>query len=567
MALLTGTIVSKALWKEADQDKERLFELMQQAHRKFHRTSESEMAKEMAKLRNSNWQQVMAEIEKTAVQWKSSPDKQSKVMVFIDKVGQHSDALQSWLELLPGGDYGSSISGAFKLLIGAASHYGKAEETVIQALSDIPCIMEGARRYVERYRQMRGQFLEQRTFELFRAILKLLCHIMQFFIDRKSKRFLGSLVKQDSYKEDLREALEEVQKRAQAVNEEAVHAQGEMVLNINEHTEEMVKMLRIFHQNFELLKTSPYFSQGTSYPQEPLQIKASPYDLANVDYSVVDIQRSVSPAFPAQKETRKVKMDQLLQDVHFDANELPRDIFVLSKLVPSLGTSDRARAAALISHPLFKQFLVEVQHSTGLLVNGNNNAVSANGVSPLSIVAVELARRPLPEDLPIFSLQYFCTEHHSPPIVDPTAVRHASSTSMMASLIGQLATQLSTKGITHIPDYKRDKIQNREPKSLCKMFRKLLQRTPPRSVVFCIIDEISWYETSLLLQNTQIVMKNLVELSEGRGDHGQNLKLLVTSQHRAREVSRLFPPANIVNLPESIETDDSADWTINSLAG
>jgi hypothetical protein len=45
--------------------------------------------------------------------------------------------------------------------------------------------MESAKRYVERYREMRVQFLEERTFELFRAILKLLGHVLQFFVDRR----------------------------------------------------------------------------------------------------------------------------------------------------------------------------------------------------------------------------------------------------------------------------------------------------------------------------------------------------------------------------------------------
>lgn len=67
----------------------------------------------------------------------------------------------------------------------AADQCGKAEEAVFEALSEIPRVMENAKRYVARYQQMQDQYLEQRTIDLFQAILVLLCHIMKFFVDRK----------------------------------------------------------------------------------------------------------------------------------------------------------------------------------------------------------------------------------------------------------------------------------------------------------------------------------------------------------------------------------------------
>ena len=48
--------------------------------------------------------------------------------------------------------------------------------------------MESAKRYVELYRQMREQSLEQRTIELFRAILTFLRQVMQYFLDDKSSK-------------------------------------------------------------------------------------------------------------------------------------------------------------------------------------------------------------------------------------------------------------------------------------------------------------------------------------------------------------------------------------------
>lgn len=101
-------ICSEALWKEVDEEKERLFSLMEQVHKKLASQRGSEVSMDDAiDLRKSNWRQVMSEVQKTARRWKNRPDKQSKVTSFIDKVGKNTPSLETWFGLLPAGDYGS----------------------------------------------------------------------------------------------------------------------------------------------------------------------------------------------------------------------------------------------------------------------------------------------------------------------------------------------------------------------------------------------------------------------------------------------------------------------------
>jgi hypothetical protein len=95
---------STALWNEVDEEKERLFELMQQVQKKL---SKEQSSDDMIDLRKCSWREVMGQVQKTAQRWKLRPNKQGRTMVFIDKLGRHSSALESWLGLLPSGDYGS----------------------------------------------------------------------------------------------------------------------------------------------------------------------------------------------------------------------------------------------------------------------------------------------------------------------------------------------------------------------------------------------------------------------------------------------------------------------------
>jgi hypothetical protein len=65
----------------------------------------------------------------------------------------------------------------------AASQYSKVEDAIVEALASIPETIEGARRYVSFYSQSREHRLEEKTFDLYLAILKALSHIMRFFAD------------------------------------------------------------------------------------------------------------------------------------------------------------------------------------------------------------------------------------------------------------------------------------------------------------------------------------------------------------------------------------------------
>ncbi|KAG5751774.1 hypothetical protein H9Q70_005568 [Fusarium xylarioides] len=252
---------SAAKWKEIQDEIEALFAVMEQVQKKLDQNKTGQKYSTKVDLRQCNWKVVMGEVEKTAQLWKSRPNKQSKIMVFVDKVGRHSEALEKWLGLLPAGDYGSSICGAFKIIIGAAGRYIKVEESVYEAISEIPIIMEHAKRYVDMYRQMRDQFLEQRTIELFRAILTLLHQIMQFFLDGKPKKFIGSLIQQGAYKEQLFQSVEAIKACAQAVNDEASQCQARMVMKVYEKTEQTQI---VFHRLMEFLLTNPRFQAADS---------------------------------------------------------------------------------------------------------------------------------------------------------------------------------------------------------------------------------------------------------------------------------------------------------------
>ncbi|PNP81402.1 hypothetical protein FNYG_05208 [Fusarium nygamai] len=433
---------SASKWKEIQEEIEALFAVMEQVQKKLDQDKTGHKYRTKVDLRQCNWKVVMGEVEKTAQLWRSRPNKQSKIMVFVDKVGRHSEALERWLGLLPAGDYGSSICGAFKIIIGAAGRYTKVEEGVYEAISEIPIIMERAKRYVDMYRQMRDQFLEQRTVELFRAILTLLHQVMQFFLDGKPKKFIGSLMQQGSYKEPLFQSVEAIKACAQAVNDEASQCQARMVMKVYEKTEQTQI---VFHRLMEFLLTNPKFQaadSGNSAPEsDPSRHKVSSYDLLNVDrvsWQDQDISRSTTPTIlqsPSQQPVlSKADMEhakqRLLRCLNYNPEALTRDISSILSFNYQVTENARSRVATMLRRDRFQTFMRETQVSTRLLVNGRGDLSVKESVSPFSVVMAELARMSntgLTESAPVFILKYFCSEHQPSHPNDPLADRERSS--------------------------------------------------------------------------------------------------------------------------------------------
>lgn len=101
------------MWKEADEEINQLFALIVQVRAKMDRESSSRHQQRTSlDLRHYTWEQVMGEVQSLATCWSTSPKKSSKMMIYLERLGQNSDAFKSWLELLPAGDYGSRYAGA-----------------------------------------------------------------------------------------------------------------------------------------------------------------------------------------------------------------------------------------------------------------------------------------------------------------------------------------------------------------------------------------------------------------------------------------------------------------------
>lgn len=254
---------------------------------------------------------------------------------------------------------------------------------------------------------------------------------------------------------------------------------------------------------------------------------------------------------------------RLLDVLRYNPDVVLKDTEMCLSLGAALAEADKARAAALIGNSTFKAFMTSTSSGT-LLVNGNEDLSSAEGVSPLSLVAARLAqiseRNETPKSL---TLRYFCAEHN------PYGTEHETlspAQTMMASLTGQLVSHMLSRSmevdLSFLSQEDWDLFGNLNLKVMSTVFLELQQQLPSKTILLCILDEVALYETGIPKQDTDAVIRRLVRRVEASDE--VIFKLLVTCRGRALDMGKYFI-RNTLDLDEVVEAEDSSTWRIASM--
>lgn len=245
----------------------------------------------------------------------------------------------------------------------------------------------------------------------------------------------------------------------------------------------------------------------------------------------------------------------LLELLDFDSANTSNDTAFHLRMGHSLEESSKARGAAMVANERFRAFMSDELASSSLLVNGHADLASAEGISPLSFVSAELVR--ITEDTGRgFVAKFFCDRH---PVRYGESFPPSLPRGLMASLVGQLVSQMLDKGVdinlSFLSQGDWRDIQSLRLSTLCSVFCKLAKQLPSKSLLLCVVDEITRYETMALANEIDLVMRKLTR--SVRRHENMTFKLLVTSHSQALRVSKHFTGSTL-DLPEDIEADDSS---------
>ncbi|KAL2286016.1 hypothetical protein FJTKL_07263 [Diaporthe vaccinii] len=577
--------INAEMWKEADEEVNQLFDLIVQVNMKMDKKSPSSHHQRTSlNLGKCTWEQVMGEVQSLATRWSTSPKISSTMMRYLEKLGQNSDAFKSWLELLPAGDYGSSICGVFTIAVEAAGAFSRVEAVIFETLAEIPEIMDDAKRYyIEIYGKYRDQLLEKKTFELYLSILKALNHIMQFFVDSKWSKVYQPILKQSSYKSKLLESCKEIKLRVGRVKNEANICMQRRIVDLNheihlhngvlsDSSEKMDQTLAILTNLYYKLFLSsefrfiPIHGQQGRFCLARLNTGGQIRPNMGVPDSVgQDMQSPKHKKLVKEKRERDLERAKRLLDVlRYNPDVVLTDTETCLGLETALAEGDKARAAALVDNPTFKEFMTETASSSALLVNGNQDLSSAEGISPLSLVAARLAQiSEQNETSQSLTLRHFCAEHSL------YGTEHQTSSpaeAMVASLTGQLVSHMLSRSVemdlSFLAPENWAALGNLNLKVMCTIFFELVKQLPSKTILLCILDEVALYEMGVHKHSTDTVVRRLVRLVEASDEIV--FKLLVTCRGRALGIGQYFT-GHKLDLDEEVEVEDSSTWRIASM--
>ncbi|KAK6062704.1 hypothetical protein SCUP515_13109 [Seiridium cupressi] len=426
----------------------------------------------------------------------------------------------------------------------AAGQYVKVEKLIFEALAEIPDIIKGARSYVEVYAKRRDQTLERTTFDLFLAIMKALCHIMQFFADGSIRKTFESTFKQSGYKSELFKSIEKIRRHEYRIKEEAQQclawAMNDQELAIQSantmDTKPMGYGSALRPLRFDGMMLIILAGDNSGAMDQPLEALRQLHPSlhsgetgsdSNITWSIsttyLAVDESVSDNIQKGQIERAKRLPAIIK---CDPELIQRDIRTYLQLGSILDEKEEARVAALVRDSAFKTYMAGKSLSNPLFVNGRADPASANGPFPLSLVVGTLAQASLETSKKNMSLA---------PSSQAISASAADRILNHPSRNRNLGIDLS---ILNNSEWKKPAEQKLD--TLWKALRLLISQMPLGSVLICIINEISQYETSVLEEDTDRVVRRLTRL-----------------------VFQYFED-HTIDLDEHIESEDSSEWWIES---
>ena len=125
-----------------------------------------------------------------------------------------------------------------------------------------------------------------------------------------------------------------------------------------------------------------------------------------------------------------------------------------------------------------------------------------------------------------------------------------NATGMMASLVGQLLSQLQSQvqrpKVRSLPLDDTDRIRDGDVKLLCDVFRELVLQLPKDQILVCILDEVCLYESEDVYGNIDMAIRELLQVI--RSTQHAVFKLLVACYGHSLKVYRHFDEDGILDL-------------------
>ena len=275
--------------------------------------------------------------------------------------------------------------------------------------------------------------------------------------------------------------------------------------------------------------------------------------------------RSPSPGASEDQERSRQRLGDILEMLSFDwvDDAAAKDTSILLHVVGNLSSGSQDRAVALITSPVMQKWLTSTV-SLPLIVNGQMFASEGEiRQSPLSYFCAKLIDSILPpktssqtlRNRTVFAVRWFCGQHTNSYDCGPGLTDYdAHPPGMLSNLLAQFIVQLLE--CSFLPQLDHLSLPKNHPQlsELCNLFQLLVGALPRGSILFIVIDGISFYEDEERREECMEVLSTLTKLTREDSEftNGCLIKLLVTAPLRSHYVLDFFENTEILDMDEYI---------------
>ncbi|KAI9736751.1 MAG: hypothetical protein M1834_000955 [Cirrosporium novae-zelandiae] len=541
-------------WEATIQDKMKLLKAMEVLQKKLVKKDPSMKPMD---LKRCSWPQALDELNRAVDYYKKERHKGigGAILSCLDKVGKYSAVFSKWINLLPSGDYGGPICGAFKLILGVAGRMHDVRETIYDNLCTIPAAIDKARNYMLIYGDVRAYSLSQTSAHLYSTILNALEKIVVYLSESSAGRLAGALWQGDKYQEAIVLGIENVESAAIQIEKEAEICHQRRSRRMDENVklvlqaqqshsstlaqiEQKLEKLMIYEGLFKMLLSSPNLNRSTRMPYTPID---------------QDLQQDAGDAHyisNANALDHVIGANWCISHLQYDLNVPFNDIEECRRYGATMDDMDKDRASYIANLDQLRTWLIEPVNRRVLVINGNSDPLAL--ISPTSFISAELAHL-YGRARSTIALSYCCGLHSD------TLDRWANSIGMVTSLLSQLLSRQELDfDLSFIDKRLQKQLKHHHLHGLCRIFRHLIRQFPSTYNVFCFIDTVSIYETAERQEDSYLVMKTLTDLI-GDPKVDAIFKLLITDPGDSCSTERIVEEAGIVydilHVPSEIDGD------------
>ena len=308
----------------------------------------------------------------------------------------------------------------------------------------------------------------------------------------------------------------------------------------------------VLNQCMELLKANP----KSMLESGPI-IHYQGSGIASKGHGNAPNQKSSAVRAVQETKSNKERFDDLLRQLNVDeqVDVVADDLSIQSTLIHTMSLASQDRAVALMISPWLQSWLVNPSSSL-LHINGNMFSNEHEACqSPLSYVCAKFVhsiqakyQQPQGRDSgPVFTVCWFCGQH-----TDMRSDYDAHPTGMLNNLLSQLIHQLSSSVLQSEPMSVSLPAGDPQLSDLCNVFVQLVTALPIGTIIFCVIDGISYYEDSGRQAECIEVLSMLTTLTRHCQGvmNGPLIKLLVTAPLRSRHAHDFFEAEEIFDMDE-----------------